>query len=142
MPAPITAPRCARARAQLRLFRLETMRAGLHDVVAPDCNAASVAARTCDQLKPELRNYEDSARAERSGSDVAVHGSIGNAYGLCADADDCELPLGCTLSTNTCSACASDADCDRGFGSYIYSAEKECLQGRLLERRRLHRQSV
>ncbi len=93
------------------------------------CNAASVAARTCDQLKPELRLYEDSARAEQGGSHIS-HGDFGgtNPYGLCADADDCELPLGCTLITNTCSACAADADCKRAFGPYICSAEKACTK--------------
>jgi len=92
------------------------------------CNAASVAARTCDQLKPELRDYEDTARAEHDGSHIQIGFGGTNHYGLCTKADDCELPLTCALSTNTCSACASDTDCKRAGGKYVCSSEKACLE--------------
>ncbi|MEI9937995.1 MAG: hypothetical protein WDO69_12320 [Pseudomonadota bacterium] len=92
------------------------------------CNAASVAARTCDQLKPELRDYEDTARAEQGGSHIGIGFGGTNPYGLCTDADDCELPFGCSLATNTCSPCESDDNCKRTLGSYICSAEKQCTK--------------
>ncbi|HKO51964.1 MAG TPA: hypothetical protein VJV79_29850 [Polyangiaceae bacterium] len=93
------------------------------------CNAASVAARTCDQLKPELRLYEDTARAEQNGSHISVRiGSGTNPYGLCTKADECALPLGCVLETNTCSPCGSDTDCKHGYGSYICSTDNQCLK--------------
>ena len=77
------------------------------------CNSASVDARTCDQLKPELRDYEDTARAEQNGSHVSVGFGGTNRYGLCTKAEDCALPQGCNLATNVCSACADDTECER-----------------------------
>ncbi len=91
------------------------------------CNPASVAARTCDQLKPELRSYQETAEIEQSGGHVSS-GHFGPSYGLCESAEDCELPLGCASATNTCAACDSDADCARTYPHYACSAAHECTK--------------
>jgi hypothetical protein len=70
----------------------------------PVCNAASVAARTCDQLKPEARLYDDLGDSLQRESDFAYFSSPDAylAYGLCREARDCTAPLTCSLATNTC----------------------------------------
>lgn len=92
---------------------------------APICNAASVAARSCDQLKPELRLYEEAAQALREGDEL-IHIGSGPMNGLCRTGQDCLPPLGCSAQTNTCGACEADVDCTRQFETYICSAEKQC----------------
>jgi hypothetical protein len=92
------------------------------------CNAASVAARTCEQLKPELRDDEDVARAEQTGSHVDIDFTGTNPYGLCTTIDDCEQPLGCARETNTCSPCASNDDCKGRFQKKLCSPEHECVE--------------
>jgi hypothetical protein len=95
----------------------------------PVCNAASVAARTCDQLKPELRTYEDRGRAlTRPGS--VSEGGTGNpaTFGLCRDARDCAAPLGCTGATNTCAPCTANEECAQGVLKYVCSSSAECVQ--------------
>ena len=95
------------------------------------CNPASVAARTCDELKPEARMYDDIGQLLQGDSEFAYGGSFFNyrEYGLCLEAQDCELPETCSLATNTCGACAEDADCDRGLSSKHYV----CSTGQCLE---------
>ena len=109
----------------------------------PLCNAASVAARTCDQLKPELRLYQDVAEAERDGDHIVDGSSDARQYGLCREAADCELPLGCLARTNTCGPCQADADCEQGVSAYVCSAgqcskvdcasDADCSGGRFCE---------
>jgi hypothetical protein len=84
------------------------------------CNRASVAARTCDQLKPELRDYDDLGRIVSSGDNSAFEVGMGSlaGYGLCTTASDCTSPLGCAAATNTCTTCTSDDDCKQSFGKY------------------------
>jgi hypothetical protein len=78
------------------------------------CNAASVAARTCDQLKPEGRIYEQAANTRGGFSGFATPA----AYGLCESSMDCPSGQACGLSTNTCNgACMTDADCAGGPGA-------------------------
>jgi hypothetical protein len=97
------------------------------------CNARSVAARSCDQLKPEARLYEDLGRAQQSDSDdVFISGGARalSAFGLCGDADDCDSPLGCSVETNTCEACVSNAECTKEFAAQpsVCTAEGACLE--------------
>jgi hypothetical protein len=100
-------------------------------------NPKSVAARTCDQLKPEVRDYEDQGRVLAAGGDVGGLGGISggtNPYGLCERAGNCELPLGCSLDTNTCAPCATNAECDRSDGEkYLCTTDKECLSVQCLD---------
>ena len=91
------------------------------------CNPASVAARSCDELKPELRLYDDIARASEDGSDFAS-GGFGPRFGLCATAHDCEEPLGCSLETNTCGPCRTNEDCAQAYGSHICAEDQTCQQ--------------
>jgi hypothetical protein len=92
------------------------------------CNTASVPARSCEQLKPELRLYEDNGRAQQSGGEV-VSFSSPKAFGLCRTGTDCELPLSCLAATNTCGPCEADADCARDAGSqYACAPQKECIK--------------
>jgi len=93
------------------------------------CNSASVAARSCDQLKPELRLYDEAGQLS-SGSVQVVGGSSGvKAFGLCKTGADCDPPLGCEPATNTCAACRLDADCERGFGEKdICSSDYTCVK--------------
>jgi hypothetical protein len=91
------------------------------------CNAASVPARTCDQLKPEIRLYESIGKSGPD-DDAVVGGSSGPRFGLCLSGDDCEAPSGCSLSTNTCAACEQDADCKHDYESFICSEEHECVE--------------
>ena len=91
-------------------------------------NPKSVAARTCDQLKPEVRRYEDRGREQQSGSSGgSFSASSGAQYGLCETAGDCAESLGCDLETNTCAACKSNADCDLGYGKNVCSADQKCI---------------
>ena len=92
----------------------------------PVCNAASVAARTCDQMKPELRQYEDRGRSLATGG---VFGGSSNptSFGLCRNASDCTSPLGCSAATNTCAPCAADPECAQGVGKYMCSPAAECV---------------
>jgi hypothetical protein len=92
----------------------------------PVCNAASVAARTCDQLKPEIRSYE--SRGQAGPDDDFASGGFGARYGLCTSGEDCEAPLGCSLATNTCAACETNADCAREYESFICSEAHECVE--------------
>jgi len=96
----------------------------------PDiCNPASVAARTCDELKPEARTYDDRGRSlQDSGLGYAGFSDYTD-YGLCRDADDCELPDACDLATNTCGACVQSSDCERLLGINPYL----CSNGQCLE---------
>ncbi|MET0790514.1 MAG: hypothetical protein ABW061_03255 [Polyangiaceae bacterium] len=90
------------------------------------CNSKSVAARTCDQLKPELRLYDDAGNAGQG--EIVVGGGFGAQYGLCTSATDCDLPLGCSATTNTCSPCEADADCGRTYPHYACSTKHECTK--------------
>jgi len=95
----------------------------------PVCNAASVAARTCDQLKPELREYEERGRSLSSNNSVFIGGtSDPKAFGLCKTGDDCALPLGCSVATNTCAPCAADSECLHTFDKYSCSPKSECVK--------------
>lgn len=93
------------------------------------CNPASVAARSCDQLKPELRSYDRRAELEQ-GSGIAVPSGpdSSTSYGLCRTGGDCQLPLGCSAVTSTCSACEADAECAQPGGHYACSAMNECTK--------------
>lgn len=92
----------------------------------PICNPASVAARTCDQLKPELRSFEDAGRARVNGGATGSVSSGTSAYGLCGTARDCTPPSGCSAETNTCGACTTDAECTQFPGPHACSATGEC----------------
>ena len=116
---------CRRA-AQCGSFDSQLCAKGCTELAPSVCNPASVAARSCDQLKPELRGDEDSARAHAVGDDIGVRRSTSGAFGLCASASDCSPPLGCSVTTNTCAACATDADCDRGLGKYRCASGGVC----------------
>jgi len=95
----------------------------------PICNAASVAARTCDQLKPELREDEERGRALSSENSVFIGGSSDpKVFGLCKTGIDCDLPLGCSAATNTCAPCSSDSECFQDFGKYSCSPKGECVK--------------
>lgn len=95
----------------------------------PICNAASVAPRTCDQLKPELRSYQDTAQVIADGGEVIGGGSgTGAVYGLCRTGQDCQAPLGCSPLTNTCAPCATDTDCQRTSGTYSCSPDGACVE--------------
>jgi hypothetical protein len=97
-------------------------------------NPKSVAARTCDQLKPEVRSYEDRGRAQQSGSGT-TEGFAGttNPYGLCETANDCADALGCDLETNTCAPCKTNADCDLGYGKQACTPDQKCQSAQCLE---------
>lgn len=88
------------------------------------CNAASVGARTCDQIKPEIRLYESVGTP--TDGDHAVSGGARATYGLCEDADDCEEPLGCSQQTNTCAPCKTNEDCAGPYGARVCNDAKEC----------------
>lgn len=91
------------------------------------CNAASVPARTCDQLKPEIRLYESIGSAgDGDGDHASGGGGFGARYGLCVDAEDCEAPLGCSQQTNTCAPCEANEDCAGLFGAQVCNAAQEC----------------
>jgi len=92
------------------------------------CNPASVAVRTCDQLKPEARVYADAGRSLRDDGFASGHSYDPEAFGLCRNPDDCDLPLTCLPATNTCGACSQASDCERGspFEAYVCS-NGECL---------------
>jgi Cys-rich repeat protein len=92
-------------------------------VKPPICNPASVAPRTCDQLKPEARSYQDAATAKNSGTGFASFAQPGS-YGLCESASDCTSGMVCVLATNVCGPCKADADCSPTTG--LASA---CLSG-------------
>ena len=81
------------------------------------CNPASVAARTCDQLKPEARDYQDLANAlnNRMGGIIATSQQT---YGLCTDSSECSNGQGCVAATNTCAPCTTNAECAQQFGTY------------------------
>lgn len=86
------------------------------------CNPKSADARTCDQIKIEARAYEELGRAlqDPGSGDFGSGGSASSGpspTGLCTTASGCEMPLACSLETNTCGACATDAECDRGFSA-------------------------
>jgi hypothetical protein len=92
------------------------------------CNPASVAARTCDQLKPELAAYEQDARAYLKGG----FGQWGvSQVNVCRNAEDCLLPAGCSTTTSTCSSCIDDSECRQNYGTHMCSngqcVEVECL---------------
>lgn len=97
---------------------------GCLEVEPSVCNPASVNARTCDQLKPELRFYE--SRGTPSGGDSASGVGDGTSFGLCTGADDCEALLGCSRQTNTCAPCKTNEDCAAPNGSYVCNDEQEC----------------
>lgn len=93
------------------------------------CNPASVDARTCDQMKPEMRLYEEAGRALHDGDGFGASFGFGPQYGLCKNADDCEPPLSCSAETNTCGDCTTDAECDDGTLSQAHM----CDQGACVE---------
>jgi hypothetical protein len=96
------------------------------------CNPASVPARTCDQLKPELRDYEDLGRSLNTPGD---HGSSGNSsttYGLCSSNWECRGQR-CDLTTNVCAPCRVDADCKEDFGAHICAPDGSCMSVRCAE---------
>jgi len=118
----------------------------------PVCNAASVPARTCDEIKPEARFYEQAIRALRDG-DFVDGVPPPSSLGLCRSSSDCRLGLACQPQTNTCGACSSNVDCVRDplqahlcangscvpvdcvadagcFGTEVCSASNECVQCR------------
>jgi hypothetical protein len=90
-------------------------------------NPDSVAARTCDQLKPELRISEDRGRALHSSGDDAVFGTS-STFGLCNTTADCSgpVPQSCDLATNVCRPCATDADCKTDFGAHACAPDGTC----------------
>lgn len=92
------------------------------------CNSASVAARTCDQLKPELQVYQAAGSALARGEAFGSSGSP-KVFGLCTSAFDCPSPLGCSAATNTCGPCATNADCADTFGilKKLCTADKQCM---------------
>jgi hypothetical protein len=96
------------------------------------CNAQSVAPRSCEQIKPEARWYEDLGRDQASGGDSIVlsSGGVPSGFGLCEDAAPCEGQLGCSATTNTCAPCSSDAECARArsLREYRCSAEQLCVE--------------
>ncbi|MGH7438340.1 MAG: hypothetical protein ACRENE_21870 [Polyangiaceae bacterium] len=84
------------------------------------CNPASVAARTCDQLKPEGRAYDEAAKGQSSFATPGV-------YGLCLDPSECSPGQACAVSTNTCGPCQTDAECAQGIGTlYACGAGGSC----------------
>ncbi len=95
------------------------------------CNPRSVAARSCDQLKPELRLYDEAGNA---GPNEEVVGNIGSGarYGLCETAADCTAPDGCSSNTNTCGPCRTDAACENGIFAHACMAgacvKVDCLK--------------
>jgi len=100
------------------------------------CNPAAVAARTCDQLKVEAREYEEAARRLQGGGDPAPPPPRGPAlttYGLCGGRLDCGSgPARCSKVTNTCGgSCSSAADCFEGdrLVPVICSPEGTCTDG-------------
>lgn len=97
---------------------------GCLEVEPSICNPASVDARSCDQLKPEIRFYEE-VGADTGGSHTFATGP-GPLFGLCAEADDCDEPLGCTLSTNTCGACETNDDCASAYDARVCNDAQEC----------------
>lgn len=97
----------------------------------PICNPASVAARGCDELKPEARMYDDIGRSLQEDDQIVLGGSFTDysAYGLCVSARDCTLPEGCSLATNTCGACTQDSDCEDGLSvTHHLCSSGQCLK--------------
>lgn len=90
------------------------------------CNPASVPARTCDQLKPELRLYEDKGRALSTPGTDFVGGGTSDAFGLCLSNSDCEGQR-CDLTTNVCGPCHTDAECKGDFGAHICAPDGSCM---------------
>jgi hypothetical protein len=102
-------------------------RAGCAEEGPQICNPASVGARSCDVLKPELRLYEEMARAAQNGGEV-ISNSSGPRFGLCKSSDDCEDALGCSVETSTCAPCQADGDCANDFGSYVCAEDHTCQE--------------
>jgi hypothetical protein len=97
------------------------------------CNPAAVAARTCDQLKVEAREYEETARALSGGGDPAPRPPRPpsfSKYGMCISSFECGSgPARCSRVTNTCGGpCSSAADCFEGnrIDPVICSPEGVC----------------
>jgi hypothetical protein len=99
--------------------------AGCMDLGPTICNAASVDARTCDDLKPEARTFEHAAQASEEGAAFGSVISSPSVYGLCTSFDDCEAPLGCSEATNTCAPCVGDSECNFAFSSQ----RRHCVEG-------------
>jgi hypothetical protein len=93
------------------------------------CNPASVAARTCDELKPEARSYDEGGRLLQGDGEVHHYTSpfAYQDYGLCRETYECTLPETCLLATNTCGACTQNSDCSRGTSSPYLCMDGECL---------------
>jgi Cys-rich repeat protein len=96
------------------------------------CNPASVAARTCDQLKPELREYEDIGRSSSQPGDQGSFGGSGSAFGLCRSNSDCNGQR-CDLATNVCGPCKTDADCKEDFGAHMCAPDGSCMRVQCVE---------
>lgn len=101
------------------------------------CNAQSVAPRSCEQIEPEARWYEDTGRDSASGEDSVLisAGGAPTGFGLCEDAAPCEGQLGCSATTNTCAPCTSDAECARARSprSYRCNADRLCVEVECLD---------
>jgi hypothetical protein len=84
----------------------------------PICNPASVAARSCDQLKLEARDYQGAANAANgNGTGGYVSGIAWLSYGLCQYTNDCTSGMACLAATNTCGQCVANADCTDNLGT-------------------------
>jgi hypothetical protein len=120
---------CARA-APCGGFDPQACGVGCAAIPKRTCNAASVGARTCDQLKPELGVYESMAHhLIQSPSSWTL---LVMQTGVCSTPGDCQLPLGCSAKTNTCGLCTTDAECaspnDYSFSRHACLANGQCTK--------------
>jgi hypothetical protein len=113
---------CERA-PQCGTFDAEACVTGCASTSHSICNPASVAARTCDQLKPEIRLYDLIGKPD---GDDAVGGGSPSRFGLCKEAEDCDAPLGCSQATNTCVTCKANEDCAHDDDVYVCNDDQEC----------------
>jgi hypothetical protein len=111
---------CKRA-AQCATFEEEQCMIGCSVEHGSVCNEASVAARSCDQIKKEAQVYDFAGGAIKRGDAYGVGSSGPASLGLCEGASDCEPPLACTLATNTCGECETDAECQREYSTQAYA---------------------
>jgi hypothetical protein len=115
---------CRRA-PQCGSFDEASCMTGCGDVNPPICNPLSVAARSCDQLKPELRLYQEAGQAKKNGETFV--GVVGGD-GLCSSNIECQPGTVCDMTTNVCSKCKSNADCSGDLQNIVCASDGACVQ--------------
>jgi hypothetical protein len=90
------------------------------------CNAASIAPRSCDELKSELEIYQQEGRGQKTGDTFATSSDF--QTGVCTHQFECSGGTLCDLTTNLCSKCKSNADCAPLGASELCAPEGTCVE--------------